>query len=160
MMFLAKLLGTTGTGGWIIYAVLAGVIATSAGLAGAKVQRMITAPTISQLRVDVAKANEDAQKTRTALAEQQKVIALDLAKANALALEQRTTLEAKVTQLTVQLTAAEKARHEASTRLLDTLKAIPHDQQISLSPPIRQYLRDVVRQQSPAVPAAVAPDHR
>lgn len=143
MGFLAKLLGTIGSGGWIIYAVLAAAVFAAGGLSGAKVQRMLDAPTIAQGKVDLADSRLETSQARNALLDQQKATALDLARANAMALAQRQALEATVASLSVKATQAEKARQAASTKLLDTLKAIPHDQQTALPASSRAYLRGV-----------------
>lgn len=156
---LAKLLGTFGTGGWLIYVVI-GVAVFGAGATSATwVVKKLDGVTIADLRTDVATAKGDAQTARTALAEQQKQIALDLAASNARALADKNAQDAKAATLTAQLAIAERARRDASTKLLDTLKAIPHDQQNPLPASSRNYLRGV-RDAQAAAASAVTADHR
>lgn len=159
MGFLAKLLGTVGSGGWIIYAVLAAAVFTAGGLSGAKVQRVVDAPTIAQGKTDLAASRLETSQARNALLDQQKATALDLAQASATALAQRQTLDAQVAELNAKLATTERARRAASTKLLDTLKAIPHDQQSTLSPPVRKYLSDVLREQASRTIPAASNDH-
>lgn len=168
MGFLAKLLGTVGSGGWIIYAVLAAAVFGAGTTSGAWVVHRIDAPTFAGLKTacvasgfkdtcapaDIQAAQDaaklDAQKARTAYSEQQKQTALDLAAANAAALAQNQALAAKAASLGAALATAERARQTASTKLLDTLKAIPHDQQTALPPSSRAYLRGVLDAQTAA----------
>lgn len=158
MTFLARLLGTVGSGGWIIYAVLAAAVFAAGASSATWVVHKLDGVTIANLRTDVANANTDAQKARTALATQQKQIALDLAEANAKALADKNVQDAKAAALTAKLAATEKARQLASTKLLDTLRSIPHDQQTALPASSHQYLRGVRDAQAAAARAA-ASDH-
>lgn len=158
MIQLAKLFGTFGTGGWIIYAVIAAAIYAAGGLSGAKVQRVIDAPTISQLKTDVATARGDAQTARTALAEQQKQIALDLAAANQRALEAKNLQDKIAAALTAQQKQNEQDRVIASNKLLDALRAVPHDQQAALPLSSRNYLRGVRDEQARAAGSSPTPN--
>lgn len=172
MAFLAKLLGTVGSGGWIVYAVLAAAVFGAGTTSGAWVVHRLDAPTFAGLKTacvasgfkdscapaDIQEAQDaaklDAQKARTAYSEQQKQTALDLAAANASALATKNAQDATIAELSKRFIISEQKRVVASTQLLDTLKAIPHDQQTALPPSSRAYLRGVRDAQAAAANAA------
>lgn len=159
MIQLAKLFGTFGTGGWIIYAVIAAAILAVGVTSGTRFQRFIDAPTIAQLRTDVATEQGRTKDVRRALAEQQLATATDVVIANEKAIATSDAMMTTIRDLNAKLAVATKARQAASTQLLDTLKAIPHEQQVSLSPPVRAYLRSVRDQQAAGLPTAPGPPH-
>lgn len=159
MGFLARILGTTGTGGWILYLVIGAAIYGAGAVSGNWVRTKLDAPTIAQLHADVAAEQGRTQASVNKLLEQQKQTALDLAAANAAALAQNQALAAKAASLGAALATAERARQTASTKLLDTLKAIPHDQQTALPISIKSYLLGVRQQQAPTSGTAAPSDN-
>lgn len=155
MGFLTKLI----PGGWILYAVIFAAGLSVGGLAAYKARGYADAPIIARAQTSQAQAEADAQRARTALADQQKVIALDAAAASEKALATQAVLQAQVADLTSKLAQTDKARRDASTKLLDSLKAIPHEQQATLSASVRAYLSGVRDQQSAGAHATPAADH-
>lgn len=143
MSFLMKLLGSTGTGGIWVYLAIGLAVYGAGAASGFWVRVKLDAPTIAGLQTEVAVAKGATDRAEKALAEQRAATAIDVARSNDLALTQQRALTATIEDLGAKLAQAQKGRREASLKLLDTLKAIPHDQQISLSPPVRQYLRAV-----------------
>ncbi len=170
MGFLTKFI----PGGWILWLII-GVAAFGAGFAA---KRFLDAPTFAGLvtacqasgfkdncaPADIQAAQDaaklDAAHARTALAEQQKVIALDLAQAAEKARATERALQGQVSDLTAKLAATDKARQAASLKLLDTLKAIPHEQQATLSAGVTDYLRRVHDAQTSGANPTPAPDRR
>lgn len=148
MKSILGILGSSFGGSWIVYLVIAAAVFGAGSAAGYKARGIFDAPVIAGLKGDVANAKADTQKAVAALAEQQRVTAEDAAKANAVALAQQQALQGQVADLTSKLAQTDKARREASARLLDSLKAIPHDQQATLSASVRAYLLGVRDQQA------------
>lgn len=155
MGFLTKLI----PGGWILQLVLAAVITVAAGLAGEKMQRVLDAPTIANLRTDVATEQGRTKDARADIDKQRAQIALDAQAASEKALATQAVLQAQVADLTSKLATTDKARRDASTKLLDSLKAIPHEQQATLSASVRNYLSRVRDQQSAGAHPTPAADH-
>lgn len=158
MNFLIKLLGSTGTGGIWVYLIIAGVIYAAGAGSGGWVVHKLDGVMIANLHTDVSNANGRTKDAENALITQQKQTALDIARANAETLAARNAQAATAAELTTQQRRSEQDRRTASTKLLDTLKAIPHDQQTALPASSRAYLRGVLDAQRTAAGTAAA-DH-
>lgn len=147
------------SGGWIAYALIAAAVFGAGGFAGNKLRATLDAPIIARAQTGLAQSQTETAKAVAALAEQQRVTAEDALKADAKALATQTALIGQVADLTAKLASTDKARRDASTKLLDTLKAIPHEQQATLSPSVRAYLLGVRDQQRAGARTTPANDH-
>ena len=147
-------------GGWLAYLLIGLAVFGAGSFAGYKARGYQDVPIIARAQTAQAQAEADTQRTRTALADQQKQIALDLAQAAEKARATETTLQTQVSDLSSKLATTEKARQDASTRFLDSLKAEPKNEQVNLSPPVRAYLRGVRDAQTRGPNPAPASDRR
>jgi hypothetical protein len=139
MDFLTKFI----PGGWLLYTILAAVIFSGGFFAGSKFRSSVDAPIIAKAQEVTAAALVDVARERTALSDQLKQIALDAQKVSEQALTIQRAQDAQIADLTSKLAMTEKARQAASTRFLDSLKAEPKNEQVTLSPAVKQYLADV-----------------
>jgi hypothetical protein len=158
--FLAKLLGSTGTGGIWVYLGLALAVFGAGTYSGDRLRATLDAPIIANLNTAVATAEGRTKDAQNALLAQQRQTAIEVANADAAALAQRRADAATAATLGAKLAQAEAARRDASLKLLDTLRNIPHDQQTATPPSVRAYFMGVHDQQTAAGAGAVAgPDH-
>lgn len=145
MSFLARLLGMTGTGGWIVYLVIAGAIYGLGIISGIKLDEIAQAPKISQLKTDVATAKGETERQKTALAVYSAREEANRADANRIAAEQAAANAAALARASQQLKDAENARRKATLARDDALRAIPQADTSPLSPGARAWydsLRD------------------
>lgn len=155
MGFLTKFI----PGGWILYALIGASLLVAGTYTGARWRGSVDAPIIAKAQIAQARAESDTAQVRTALAEQQRLTAEDALKATNESLAREKALQGQVSDLTAKMALTERARQAASTQLLDTLKAIPHEQQATLSASVRAYLVGVRDAQSSGSDPTPAADH-
>lgn len=145
---IAKLLGTFGTGGWLIYVVIGLAVFGAGSAAGYKARGLSDAPIIATAKSDAAIAEKATEAQKRALSDYHAQVEKERADANAIAVTQEAALRGAIKDLQVQLSAKEAARQRASNQLLETLHAIPLADQVHLSAGASDYYRRVREQQA------------
>lgn len=150
-----------GSGGWILYAVIAGAIFAGGAWSGHKAQSLIDAPRLARAEAALAKEQSDYAEYRSstvaAIAQQERVTAA----AERLAAQNARANAVAVARLQAQLATETATRARMSAQLTEALRHALSTDDRDLGPALLAYVSGVRAQQSAGDhPAAGARDSR